>query len=125
MARKSSYDPKFHPKNLIELMSQGLFNVQIYAAWDVGKDTFYRWIRENPELDEAYQRGLPKCEAYWIEHRFKPMIEGKLEGKHSFNATMAMANAKFGYRNNQDNNAHNSTTNISIGQVNVLNQKAP
>lgn len=117
------YDPNFHPQDIIELMSTGKFNVHVYTKWDISESTFYRWLREYPELDEAYQRGLPKCEAWWIDNVFNKMVEGKLEGRHSFNAAMAMANAKFKYRIAGAEAGQQTTNNIHIQNMNVLDNK--
>jgi len=114
------YDPNWHPQDLITRMSQGQFNCEIFSAWHISEATFYRWRNEHPELEEAYQQGLPACEAWWINNKFKPMVDGKLEGRHSFNATMALANAKFKYRHNETQQGNSTTNNIT---VNVLSQK--
>ncbi len=115
------YDPKFHPKDLIELMSTGKLNIHAWTKWDISEATFYRWRQEHPELEEAYQRALPKCEVWWFDNVFQKMIEGEIQGKHSFNAAMAIANAKFGYRQAADGGSR--TTNISINNMNVLDKK--
>lgn len=117
------YDPDFHPADLIEIMKQGKFNVHVWTKWDIDQSTFYRWRKEHPELEEAYQKGLAYCEVHWIDNVFQPMIRGELEGRHSFNAAMAMANAKFGYRKNEGESV-GSTTNININNMNVLGNKS-
>ncbi len=117
-----AYDPKFHPQDLIAIMKEGKFNVHVWTKWDIDQSTFYRWRKEHPELDEAYQKGLAFCEVHWIDNVFQPMIQGKLEGRHSFNAAMAMANAKFGYRKG-DGESVGGTTNINISQMNVIDNK--
>lgn len=108
------YDPAYHPSNLIELMSIGFFNPQIWDEWNISEATFYRWRKEHEELEEAYQIGLPKHEAYMINKHLIPMAEGKNEGKHSFNAIRYLMDAKYNYSKPA---VVGNTTNISIGNI--------
>ncbi len=101
---------------LIELMEQGLLNCEIIALWDISDSIFYRWLKTYPSLQQAYEIGLPKCEAALVK-RFRQMADGTLEGKHSFNALIALANNKFHWA--KDSKVETST-NIQIGQVNIL-----
>ena len=51
---------------LIDQMSQGALNEEIFASWSISKDTFYRWINEHEDFKAAYEIGMPLCEAWWI-----------------------------------------------------------
>jgi hypothetical protein len=55
MARKSKYDPEFHPTDLVARMSQGQTNEQVMAAWKVSDTCFYAWKTEYKELKDAYE----------------------------------------------------------------------
>lgn len=114
------YDPEFHPKDLIERMSNGELNVQVAAAWNVSKDTLDRWRHEHDELEEAYRKGLTNYEAWFIVNRFNPMIEGKLEGRHAFNSCIAIANNKLGWSRGQGQSqiTQNTQINITSNQLN-------
>lgn len=105
---------------LIELMAEGMLNCEIIAKWDISEKTFYRWIDTHQDFAEAYQIGLPKCEAQLVK-KFRQMADGTLEGKHSFNALIALANNKFKWsKNTKEEDTPQITNNIQIGQLNVL-----
>lgn len=114
------YDPLFHPKNLIELMANGLFNCQIEDEWCISSATFYRWKQENKELQDAYEVGESKRKAYKIKNYLTPMIEGRLEGKHSFNALKYVMDAELEYTKPIDKG-----TTITIGSMNISNLTTP
>lgn len=111
------YDPLFHPKNLIELMGDGLFNCQIEDMWYISHATFCRWRQEHPELQDAYEIGESKRKAYKIAKYLTPMIEGKLEGKHSFNALKYVMDAELEYTKP----AIAQGNSISIGAITINN----
>lgn len=102
-------------QDLISLMEMGALDVQICAKWNISRDTFYRWLREIPEFKEAHDQGMAKCESWWID-KYYQMADGTLEGKHSFNAVMAIMNNKFKWTRGEADKA----TQINIGNVNVL-----
>lgn len=68
MAGTAKYDPKKHPKLLLELMSQGKFDCTFMGKVGVVDDTFYRWRKNYPEFKEAHKLGMKLCEDWWIEH---------------------------------------------------------
>jgi len=118
------YDPTFHPQNLIELMSIGLTNTQIYDDWNISEHSFYRWRKEHQELEEAYQVGIPKFESYMIENKLMPMIEGKVEGKHSFSGFKYLMDNKAGWTKGvpQGNTTNISINNVAISQESTATQ---
>lgn len=116
------YDALFHPKNIIELMAAGMFNCQIEDVWYISHSTFCRWRNEYPELQEAYEIGESKRKAHKIKNYITPMLEGKLEGKHSFAALKYVMDAELNYSPTTLHTA--GTTNISIENMNVLQQKS-
>lgn len=115
------YDSNYHPQNLIELMSNGLYDCQIEDCWYISHSTFHRWRQENPELQDAYDIGQSKRKAYKIQTYLIPMMEGKLEGKHSFNAVKYVMDAELDYTKPAYGN--NGTTNININNMAIINQK--
>lgn len=113
------YDPNFHPADLVDKMSKGMLNVEVASAWNICVDTLTVWRKEHPELQEAYSLGLTHYEAWFIQNRFTPMIEGKLEGKHSFNSAIAIANNKLGWsRGASVDKTQNTQININNMQIN-------
>jgi hypothetical protein len=113
------YDPLFHPKNLIDLMAKGLFNCEIEDEWYVSSATFKRWRAENEDLAEAYEIGLSKRRSYLIKEKLRPMIDGKLEGKHSFNALKMVMDAELEYTVKQP--VVSAGNSINIGAINISN----
>jgi len=110
------YDAKFHPFNLITMMSQRLTNAQVAAAWNISLTTLDRWREEHSELEEAYQQGLTNYEAAMQKEIWDPMLKGTLEGKHSFNAAKLIAKNKLGWSLGESGT---SNTQVNIGNVNV------
>lgn len=111
-----------HPEQLLVLMGEGKLDCQIYAHFKICKDTYYQWINEHPEFRKAHDIGLPQCEAWWIQWGMRGM-QGQIKG-FNFNSWIAFMNNKFKWAKNalQDGPTGN-TTNISINNMNVLNQK--
>lgn len=116
------YDPKYHPQYLIDLMAKGYTNSQVWAEWNISEPTFYRWRKEYPELEEAYQVGKPKFETYWLENLMKPMAEGKLEGKHSFAATAYIMDVKSKSGAKSENGTTININNLAISHDNTTSQ---
>jgi len=83
-----------YPAQLVELMEQGKLDVQIYAMWDVSKDTFYRWLNEKEELREAHNKGMAKCESFYIAKAQAAIEAGDDKG---FKYYISLMNNKFGW----------------------------
>ena len=120
MAGRPSKYKKDMPEQLIELMSQGKLDVQIYAAWGISKDTFYSWLNENKELKEAHEIGLAKCEAFYAAAAQQALADRDDKG---FKYFIAIMNNKFGWEKGAPK-AEGTTNNIQIGNVNLLQQKS-
>lgn len=110
------YNSEKHPKKLLELMSIGKLDCEIFTELDISKTTFYRWIREYPDFKEAYEKGLPKCETESIIKPLKKMIETKNE--KGYKALAHLARNKFGH--DQSDNKTINNTQININQMNVV-----
>lgn len=115
----TKYDKTFHPINLVELMKQGRLDVQIYAEWDICKDTFYTWINEHEEFKEAHNRGMAKCESWYIDKAQQAMNDKDDKG---FKYYISLMNNKFGWE--KGSKGDGNTTNITVGTMNVLQQKS-
>ncbi len=107
-----------YPEQLTALMAEGKLDVQIYAMWDISKDTFYRWLNEKDELREAHNRGMAKCESFYIAKAQAAIEAGDDKG---FKYYISLMNNKFGWEKGTKGEA---TTNIQIGNINVLQQKS-
>lgn len=116
--RPSVYQDTY-PEELVQLMEMGQLDVQIYAKWNVSRDTFYRWLNEKEELREAHNRGMAKCESFYITKAQQAMEEKDDKG---FKYYISLMNNKFGWE--KGNKGDGNTTNIQIGNINVLQQKS-
>ncbi len=112
---------KSHPEQLLELMTQGMLDCEIYAAMGLKKDTFYRWRREQPDFQEAFEIGLPRCEAWWVSRIRTCWEAGDDKG---FKYCIAIMNNKFGWGKEEARAGSVTTNNIQIGNMNVLAQKS-
>lgn len=108
-----------YPDDLIKMMAKGMLDCEIYAEWDISKKTFYKWRNEIPAMEEAFDIGYPKCEAFYVRHARQCMLDGDDKG---FKFFIGLMNNKFGWDKGAKA-AEGSTTNISIGNVNMLQQK--
>jgi hypothetical protein len=103
-------------EELGELMEAGRSNIQICAAWDISEDTFYRWLKNNKDLKEAFDIALPKCQNYW-----ETMGEAGMLGKiQRFNPTLYLA-----FMNNKFNGwarekKEDTGTHINIESVQIV-----
>lgn len=107
-----------HPQKLLELMAQGYLDCQIFAYFNVCKDTFYRWLNEHDDFRQAYDIGLPKCEAYWVKRIQDRFEAGDDKG---FKYCISIMNNKFNW-GKEESRATNQS--ITIGNINVLQQKS-
>ncbi len=116
MARPTVYKDKY-PQELIDLMSLGRFDYEIYAKWDVNKDTFYRWLREKPDLKECYELGKTKCLAWWTNAMRDKFTEGDDKGYRYCQLIVTTKFPEF----KQD--TYSSTNQININNLQVINTK--
>ncbi len=115
--RPSKYKEEYC-QELIEMMSRGMLDVQIYAHWDISKDTFYSWKREHKEFLSAYSIGHAKCEAYYVLKAQERIEQGDDKG---FKYYISLMNNKFGW--GKDDRDSRTTNNILIQNMQVLNNK--
>lgn len=119
VGRPSGYNPEYHPQKLLELMSLGFTNVEICAEFDISPNTLLRWRKAHTEFNEAYEKGLPKCEAYLIINPLKEMVrEGHDKG---YKALAHLARNKFDHDKQSPQTVNN--TQINVGQISVTNKE--
>lgn len=63
--RKSGFDPKFHPDDLVQRLREGQSRSEIVATWGISYATFNDWLEAYPELSHAYEVGKPAFDAYY------------------------------------------------------------
>lgn len=106
-----------YPDQMVEWMRLGYSNIKICSLWDIAECTFYRWLNEKPELEEAYGRGKMHRERYH-EDIGDSLTAGTIDGKHSFSAWIARQNRYAGWA--KYSKEGDAGTTINIGTMNVL-----
>lgn len=117
--RPPLYDESIHPDALVEMMSKGMLDCEIYAEWGITRETFCKWKREHEEFKEAHEEGMPKCEAVYVRKMRECWLSGDDKG---FKYCIALMNNKFGW--GKDESKGSTTNNIQIGNMNVLQAKS-
>ena len=108
---------------IVELMSQGLFDYQIAALWDIDRDTIADWRIKYPEFDSAYKRGLAKIQSLYTKKLQENALAGTDKGFKSL--SFILANKCDFVKPEESKNVTNQT-NITIqGNMQVLQTKSP
>lgn len=82
----------------------------------LSKDTFYRWLREYPEFNEAYEASKVASQAFYEEILLAGAI-GKIKN-FNFNALAMTMNNKFGEEYKRSATGNN--TEINVGSINSI-----
>ena len=61
--RPTKYNPKYHVPWATSLAMEGLTNDEIADRMGVASSTFRKWVKENPELSAAVQKGKEAADA--------------------------------------------------------------
>lgn len=117
---ENEYDSS-HPEKLLELLTEGKLDIEVIAALGISKDTFYRWLREKEDFKQAYNLGLPRCEAIYIAKARMCWEAGDEKG---FKYFIALMNNKFGWGDNEKSSPTRIThNNININNMQVVNTR--
>ncbi len=114
--RKSKYDPNMCKTILEVAESGGHVPAMMKAIGILSKDTFYRWLREYPEFNEAYEASKVASQAFYEEVLLAGAL-GKIKN-FNFNALAMTMNNKFSEEYKR--NATGSTSEINIGSINSI-----
>jgi len=111
------------PAQVIEMMSKGLLDCHICAQWGISRETFYEWVRTKPEFKAAYEEGIAKAEAKFLQFAMERMEAGDDKG---YKYWISIMNNKFGSsgwaRDNKGGDTKN--TQININNMNVIQSKS-
>lgn len=114
--RKTKYDPKMCDK-MIAVAEQGGHIPAILKAIGVrSKDTFYRWLRDYKEFNEAYEASKLASQAFYEEVLLAGAL-GKIKG-YNFNSIAMVMNNKFS--DEYKRSATGSNTEVNIGSINSI-----
>jgi len=120
--RKGSYRKykEEYADQMYKLMSsEGALDCHLCKKFKISGKTFYKWLDEIEEFKEAHEKGLPACEAWWVDKGMEGM-QGKVKGFNAMTWIMFMNN-KFKWSRNSGEQGNQT---ININQVNVLQDKS-
>ena len=94
----------------IELMSEGASKTEVAAEIGITRDTFHRWVKENPLFSDTIKRGEQLSQRWWERHGRTQLENGK------FNSTLWYMNMKnrFGWRDKQDHTTNGESISVSV-----------
>ena len=61
--RRTKYDSKFHPKQVLKYALLGLTDEQMAGAFDIAKSTLNLWKKEYPEFSDSMSAGKIEADA--------------------------------------------------------------
>lgn len=114
--RETKYQPWMCQKVLDIAEQGGHVPAMMKAIGILSKDTFYRWLREYPEFNEAYESAKIASQAFYEEVLLAGAL-GKIKG-YNFNSIAMVMNNKFGEEYKRS--ATGSNTEINVGSINSI-----
>lgn len=103
---------------LTKKMAAGLSDTEVMAQWGISRSTFYRWIKELPELKEAHETGKVMFDAIHEDLGRQGML--KL-ADIDYQFWRDLGKYRHGWADKQSVATNN--TQINIDTMNVLNEK--
>ena len=73
--KPTKYKPEEHIPLLYKLFAEGKSFAAYCAAADIVSATFYNWLNQHPEFNEAYEKATLKAEVYWEEFGVNNMMQ--------------------------------------------------
>jgi len=114
--RKTKYNPDMCQK-IIDVAEQGGHVAAMLKAIGIrSKDTFYRWLRDYPEFNEAYEASKLASQAFYEEVLLAGAL-GKIKN-YNFNSIAMVMNNKFS--DEYKRSATGSNTEVNIGSINSI-----
>lgn len=111
---------KYEPKHCVEIykkMAAGLSDTEVMAQWGISRSTFYRWIKEVPELKEAHERGKVAFDAIHEDLGRQGMLK-QTDVDYQFWRDLGKYRHGWAEKQTATNN-----TQINIDTMNVLNEQ--
>lgn len=116
--RKTKYEPWMCEK-IIEAAKQGKHVAGMCVAIGINsRDTFYRWLNEYEDFDQAYKESKLMSQDFYEDVGLAGML-GKIKN-FNFNSWVTTMNNKFS--DEYKRNATGSNTEINIGSINTIEQ---
>lgn len=111
------YDPK-HCVEVYKKMAAGLSDTEVMAQWGISRSTFYRWIKEVPELKEAHERGKVAFDAIHEDLGRQGMLK---QADVDYQFWRDLGKYRHGWA--EKPSAATTNTQINIDTMNVLNEQ--
>lgn len=111
---------KYEPNHCVELykkMAAGLSDTEVMAQWGVSRSTFYRWLKEVPELKEAHDRGKVAFDAIHEDLGRQGMLK---QADIDYQFWRDLGKFRHGWA---EKSTSTTNTQINIDTMNVLNEQ--
>lgn len=117
-----SLPDKYNPKYCVDIykkMAAGMSDTQVMAQWGISRGTFYRWMKEIPELKEAHERGKTAFDAIHEDLGVQGMMKTT---DIDYQFWRDLGKYRHGWAEKQSVSTNN--TQINIDTMNVLNEQS-
>ncbi len=111
------YEDKY-PVDIYKKMAAGMSDTQVMALWGICRGTFYRWMKEHPELKEAQEKGKVAFDAIHEDLGVKGMLK---QEDVDYQFWRDLGKYRHGWA--EKPSAATTNTQINIDTMNVLNQQ--
>lgn len=117
MSTVSKYDASMCV-DLTKKMAAGLSDTEVMAMWKISRGTFYRWLKENPELKEAHETGKVMFDAIHEDLGRQGMMK---QTDIDYQFWRDLGKYRHGWA--EKPSAATTNTQINIDTMNVLNEQ--
>ncbi len=118
LKERNKYEDKRHCLDLTKKMAAGQSDTEVMAQWGISRATFYRWLKEYPELKESHEIGKVMFDAIHEDLGRQGMMK-QTDIDYQFWRDLGK------YRHGWSEKPSTATTNtqINIDTMNVLNEQ--
>lgn len=117
MSSLQKYEPKYCV-DVYKKMAAGLSDTQVMAQWGISRGTFYRWMKEVPELKEAHEKGKVAFDAIHEDLGVQGMLK---QAEIDYQFWRDLGKYRHGWAERPS--AATTNTQINIDTMNVLNEQ--
>lgn len=104
--------------DLYKKMAAGMSDTEVMAQWEISRGTFYRWVKEKPELKEAHDRGKVAFDAIHEDLGRQGMLK---QTDIDYQFWRDLGKYRHGWA--EKPSAATTNTQINIDTMNVLNEQ--
>lgn len=103
---------------IIKLMAEGTVPCEVCAKWNISEEELEKWMKEHEEFKDAYNKGIAKCKAWWVDIG-RQGLKGELKS-FKFQLWQQFMISEFKWNKNTPD-APKETTTVNINSMNVMN----